>query len=263
MELAIDLWGCNPENLSKTADTGYQSPFINCSSPVSYSPQIMSFILIFVLLHKSDNALTKQSFHILHWLFMLLHKSDNALTSLSTSSTDCFNPDSCYKCWICQTSARTLESFNKLFKGNIISRTTPQTTSNSLCACIMSIGVQMLHMYVCVHVCERECVCTHVSVCVYVREKERESSLVQLLRSWATNSRVGGSNPSLGLAVVTLNKSLHPHCSSVPSCKIGTWPRLVPLTVPRTWWGPGWTSGALINNIKSGLRRVDVTTWAG
>ena len=49
------------------------------------------------------------------------------------------------------------------------------------------------------------------------------SSLVQLLRSWAHNPRVGGSNPGLSLAVVTLSKSLYPHCSSIPSCKIGTW----------------------------------------
>ena len=61
-------------------------------------------------------------------------------------------------------------------------------------------------------------ICIHVYMC--------GSSLVQLLRSWAHNPRVGGSNPGLGLAVVTLSKSLYPHCSSVPSCKIGTWPRL-------------------------------------
>ena len=38
--------------------------------------------------------------------------------------------------------------------------------------------------------------------------------------------KVLGSQSRLGLAVVTLSKSLYPHCSSVPSCKIGTWLRL-------------------------------------
>ena len=63
------------------------------------------------------------------------------------------------------------------------------------------------------------CVCVCVCVCVC------GSSLVQLLQSWATNPRVGGSNPGLGLAVVTLSKSLYLHYSSVPTCsyKIGTW----------------------------------------
>ena len=35
---------------------------------------------------------------------------------------------------------------------------------------------------------------------------------------------VGGSNSGLGLAVVTLCKSLYPHCFSQPICKTGTWP---------------------------------------
>ena len=30
----------------------------------------------------------------------------------------------------------------------------------------------------------------------------------------------------LGLAVVTMSKSLFPHCSSIPSCKIGDWLQL-------------------------------------
>ena len=46
--------------------------------------------------------------------------------------------------------------------------------------------------------------------------------------------------PRLSLAVVTLSKLLYPHCSSIPSCKIGTWLRLgrakisIPLTVSKT-----------------------------
>ena len=61
---------------------------------------------------------------------------------------------------------------------------------------------------------------------------------MQWLRSWAPNSRVGGSNPTWALL---LCKSLYPNCSSVPSSKIGTWLQLrrakwaktsVPLTVP-------------------------------
>ena len=71
--------------------------------------------------------------------------------------------------------------------------------------------------------CGCVCMCVCVCVCVCVCGG---SSLVQLLRSWAHNPRVGGSNPGLGLAVVTLSKSLYPHCSSVPSCEIGTCPRL-------------------------------------
>ena len=47
-------------------------------------------------------------------------------------------------------------------------------------------------------------------------------------------------------------KSLYPHCSGVPSCKIGTWLRLgwqkgqniSPINNAQIWWGPGWTSGA-------------------
>ena len=35
--------------------------------------------------------------------------------------------------------------------------------------------------------------------------------------------RVVSSSPTLDLTVVTLSKSLYPHCSSVPSGKIGTW----------------------------------------
>ena len=54
--------------------------------------------------------------------------------------------------------------------------------------------------------------------------------LVQLLGTWATILGVGGSNvnPGLGLAIVTQvsTESLYPHCSSVPSCKIGTWLQL-------------------------------------
>ena len=41
---------------------------------------------------------------------------------------------------------------------------------------------------------------------------------MQLLGFWATNPRVGGLNPGLGLAVMTLSKSLYPHCSSIPTC---------------------------------------------
>ena len=48
-------------------------------------------------------------------------------------------------------------------------------------------------------------------------------NLVQL-RSWAPTPRVGGLNPGLGLAVVTLSKSLYHHCFSRPICKTGTWP---------------------------------------
>ena len=36
--------------------------------------------------------------------------------------------------------------------------------------------------------------------------------------------RVRGSNPGLGLAVVTLSKSLYPHCFNQSICKTGTWP---------------------------------------
>ena len=35
---------------------------------------------------------------------------------------------------------------------------------------------------------------------------------------------IGGSDPGLGLAVVTLSKSLYPNCFSQPICKTGTWP---------------------------------------
>ena len=35
---------------------------------------------------------------------------------------------------------------------------------------------------------------------------------------------VGGSNPGLGLATVTLSKSLYPYCFSQPICKTGIWP---------------------------------------
>ena len=83
-----------------------------------------------------------------------------------------------------------------------------------------------------------------VCVCVCVWEQ-----LGVMVRSWTPNSH-------LGLAVVTLSESLYPQCSSVPSCKIGTWlwkgvakraKTSVSLIVPISWWGPGWTSGANTN----------------
>ena len=55
----------------------------------------------------------------------------------------------------------------------------------------------------CVCICVSVCVCVCVCACVCVG-----SSLVQLLGSWATNPRVVGSIPGLGLAIVTLSKSL-------------------------------------------------------
>ena len=53
----------------------------------------------------------------------------------------------------------------------------------------------------------------------------------------------------MGLAVVTLSKSPYPHCSSVPRdlASAGEGKRAktsVPLAMPITWWGPGWTLGA-------------------
>ena len=70
------------------------------------------------------------------------------------------------------------------------------------------------------------------------------NSLVQLLRAWAPNPRVGGLNPCLGLAVVTLCKSLYPHCFSQPICKTGTWPFAgVDMTIDHGIWPwPVWSS---------------------
>ena len=61
--------------------------------------------------------------------------------------------------------------------------------------------------------------------------------------------RVVSSSPTLDLTVVTLSKSLYPHCSSVPSGKIGTWDSKrantsVPMRVPKICCGPVWTLGA-------------------
>ena len=77
---------------------------------------------------------------------------------------------------------------------------------------------------VCVRACACACACVCVRVRVHVHVRVCVSSLVHLLRSWAPTSRVGGLNPGLSLAVVTLSKSLYPHCFSQPICKTGTWP---------------------------------------
>jgi hypothetical protein len=52
------------------------------------------------------------------------------------------------------------------------------------------------------------------------KEREQFGTMVKVLRS------VGGSNPGLNLAVVTVSKSLYPHCFSYLTVKIRTWLRL-------------------------------------
>ena len=91
------------------------------------------------------------------------------------------------------------------------------------------------------------------------REREKERERVHMGAVWCSckclglpilGSRVGGSNPSLGLAVVTLSKSLYPHCSSVPSCKIGTWLWL-------EWQQKGKNNSTRINTTKNLRSRLD------
>ena len=76
----------------------------------------------------------------------------------------------------------------------------------------------MWDVFVCV--CVRVCVCVCVRVCVCVWGAAWLSGYARVLGSQPTSCEF---DSHLGLAVVTLSKSLYPHCSSVPSCKIGTW----------------------------------------
>ena len=68
------------------------------------------------------------------------------------------------------------------------------------------------------------CVCVCVCVCC-------GGSLVQWLCFWAPNPRVLGSKPAKALQLWLWARHFIPHCSSVPSCKIGTWLWL--------WWQKG------------------------
>ena len=96
-------------------------------------------------------------------------------------------------------------------------------------------------------------------VCERERERERESVCVCVL-CVHTQVRLGlggsnlelvkvlGSQPScefkshLSLAVVTLSKSLYPHCSSIPQFGWGG-KKGKNISPTKIWCGPGWTSG--------------------
>ena len=98
-----------------------------------------------------------------------------------------------------------------------------------MCVCMCMCVYMYMCLYVCVHVCVM-CVCVRVRVCVNVYMYfvcvctwMQLGAVVVVLGS---QSKGCGFKSGQSLAVVTLSKSLYPHCSSVPSGEIGTCLRL-------------------------------------